>query len=99
MKDFFLLQIDKPDTDRRSYRSKQSSNERAHPKRNRDHAYSVGTVMDRIDEQNTDLLPLLLDEANWWGCCNGSGIERHLHCSTTASLRGEIEPHDVLVAL
>ena len=99
MKDFVPLQIDESDTDRRSYRSEQSGHERAHPERNRDQAYSVGTAMDCIDEQNTDLLPLLLNEANGRGRCDGSGIERRLNRRSAASLRGEIEPHDVLVAL
>ena len=55
--------------------------------------------MDRVNEQDAELLPLLLNEANWWSGCHDSGIERRLHCRPTARLRGEIEPDDVLVAL
>ena len=55
--------------------------------------------MDRVDEQDADLLPLLLNEANWRGGCHDSGIERRLYCRPAARLRGKIEPDDVLIAL
>src|SRR5215467_8931259 len=55
--------------------------------------------MDCIDKQDSDLLSLLLNEANWRGCRDLSRIERRLHCRSTPSLRREIEPHDVFVAL
>src|SRR6266446_1610181 len=99
VKDLLRLQIDEPDADHRSYGSKNSSHERAHSKRNRDHANSVGTLLHAVDKQNADLLPPLLNQANRRCRYNGPGIERRLHCGLAAGLRGEIEPHDVFIAL
>ena len=86
VKDLLRLQIDEPDTDHRSYGSKNSGHERAHPQRNRDHTHSVWALMHGIDKQNAGLLPLLLNQADRRCRCNGPGSERRLHCGSAAGL-------------
>src|SRR5262249_44145692 len=70
----------------------------AHSKSDRDHAYSIGTIMGRIDKQNANLLPLFLNEANWRRAPDVAAIECRLHRRPTPLLRDEVEPDNVLVA-
>ena len=55
--------------------------------------------MDCVDEQDADLFPLFLNEANRRRGHDASAIERRLHCCPTTGLRGEIEPYDMFVTL
>jgi hypothetical protein len=55
--------------------------------------------MHRKNQQDTGLIPLFLNEANWRGRDDSPSVYRFLYCSLSTGFREKVEAYNVFIAL
>src|SRR5215469_3923671 len=95
---FVFSQVDYPGSKYRAEGGENSAHERAHSQRDRHHARPVRPVAHRKERQNSGLIPLFLDEADWRSGGDPPSVDSLLYCGLATGLGKQVEPHSMLIA-